>query len=374
MTTDTLIVGGGQAGLATAHTLARAGRAAVLLEAGPEPVGSWPRYYDSLTLFSPARFSELPGLRFPGDRNRYPHRDEVIEYLRRYAERLESVDIRTDHPVESITREDDTFIVHAAGREPLVARHVIAATGGFGRAHWPHLPGLDTFTGTVVHAGAYTTPGPFAGQRVVIVGGGNTAVQVGYELAQHARVTLATRRPLTFANPNLLGRDLHWWVVRTGLDRLPLGPHLRGIPTVPVADPGHYRRALEVGEPDRRPLFTALEGRTVTWADGTSEEIDTLILATGYRPAVDYLKPLGALDRSGSPLHRAGLSTAVPGLGFVGLEWQRSFGSATLRGVGRDARYVTKRLRQHANASLHPLRPAEAEAASRRQAHGRSSM
>ncbi|WP_202878889.1 FAD-dependent oxidoreductase [Ornithinimicrobium ciconiae] len=120
MNIDTLIVGGGQAGLATAHHLARAGRSAVLLEAGTAPVGS------------------------------------------------------------------------------------------------------------------------FADQRVVIVGGGNTAVHVAHELAQHARVTLATRRPITFANPNLLGRDLHWWFVRTGLDRLPLGPHLHGIPTAPVSDPGHY--------------------------------------------------------------------------------------------------------------------------------------
>lgn len=337
-------------------------------------MGSWPRYYDSLTLFSPARFSELPGLQFSGDRNRYPHRDEVTEYLRRYAAMLDSVDIRTDHQVESISREEDTFVVHTAGREPLVARHVIAASGGFGRAHRPRLPGLDTFTGTLLHAGAYSTPAPFADQRVVIVGGGNTAVQVAHELAQHARVTLATRRPITFANPNLLGRDLHWWFVRTGLDRLPLGPHLRGIPTAPVSDPGHYRQALEVGEPDRRDLFTAIDGRTVTWGDGITEEIDTLILATGYRPAVDYLKPLGALDRNGSPLHRAGLSTTVPGLGFVGLEWQRSFGSATLRGVGRDARYVTRRLPQQAHASIHPLRPADAEDPLRKKAHGRSSI
>ena len=80
------------------------------------------------------------------------------------------------------------------------------------------------------------------------------------------------------------------------------------------------------------------------WSDGTREHVDTLILATGYRPAVSYLEPLGALDESGIPRQVSGLSTSVPGLGYVGLEWQRSFGSATLRGVGRDARHVIARL------------------------------
>lgn len=82
---DALVIGGGQAGWATAHAFTRAGRTATVLEAGTEPVGSWPAYYDSLTLFSPARYSSLPGLAFPGDPEHYPHRDEVIDYLRQRA-------------------------------------------------------------------------------------------------------------------------------------------------------------------------------------------------------------------------------------------------------------------------------------------------
>jgi putative flavoprotein involved in K+ transport len=353
MTThDALVIGAGQAGLASARALQADGRRAVVLEAGPEPVGSWPRYYDSLRLFSPAAFSALPGLPFPGDPAHYPHRDEVVAYLRRYAERLTGrlggrlgVDIRTGHRVEALTRGGAGFVAHVADGAELTAPVVISATGGFGRAHLPPLPGLGGFEGRVLHAGEYREPTSYAGERVVIVGGGNSAVQIGAELAEHARVTLATRNPLRFAPPRLLGRDVHFWAVRTGLDRLPLGPYLRSIPTSPVSDSGAYRAAIEAGRPDRRPMFTRVDGRHVTWDDGTEEEIDTIVLATGYRPDVGYLTGLGALDSEGRVLHRQGISTTVPGLAYVGLEWQRSFGSATLRGVGRDARFVVRRLR-----------------------------
>jgi len=104
------------------------------------------------------------------------------------------------------------------------------------------------------------------------------------------------------------------------------------------------RRAIEAGKPDQRRMFTSIDGDIVTWSDGSSEKVDTILMATGYRPDVSYLQPLGALDATGAPRHRRGLSTTTPGLAYVGLEWQRSFASATLRGVGRDARYVVRKL------------------------------
>ncbi|MGX5185924.1 hypothetical protein ACWKT5_24760 [Streptomyces avermitilis] len=91
------------------------------------------------------------------------------------------------------------------------------------------------------------------------------------------------------------------------------------------------------GRPDRRPVFTGASGTKVTWTDGSAEEVDAIVLATGYRPDLDYLAPLGALDPTGHPRHREGLSLTLPGLAYVGLEWQRSLSSNSLRGVGRDA-------------------------------------
>lgn len=341
---DAVVVGGGQSGLAAAHAFIREGRSPVVLEASDEPVGSWPRYYDSLTLFSPARHSGLPGMPFDGDGDRYPRRDEVVEHLRRFANRLDA-DIRTGHRVEAVTRTGDgAFSVRLGGGRSLTTATVIAATGGFGNPHRPGLPGLASFTGRLLHAGEYRNPEPFEGQRVVIVGAGNSAVQIGAELAEHADVTLATRRPVKLTRQRPLGRDLHWWLKVTGLDTAPVGRHLRTPPTQLVIDDGRYRSALAAGAPDRRPLFTGISGDHVTWADGTSERVDAIVLATGYRPDLGYLGPLGVMSGDGHPRHREGVATNVPGLGFVGLEWQRSLSSASVRGVGRDAARVARLL------------------------------
>ncbi|MET9227798.1 NAD(P)-binding domain-containing protein [Lentzea sp. NPDC003310] len=339
---DVIVIGAGQSGLATAHALLSRGLHPLVLEAGNDPVGSWPHYYDSLTLFSPARYSALPGLPFPGDPERYPHRDEVVDYLRTYAERLDA-DIRTGHQVTEV-RHDNGHRVTTAGGTTFTAPLVVAATGGFGNPYRPPVPGLAGFSGAVLHAAQYRSPASFRGQRVIVVGAGNSAVQIAAELAAHAHVTLATRKPVRFSAQRPLGRDLHFWLDRTRLDHLPIGPWLPNGFTTPVLDTGVHRTALAQRRPDRRPMFTALEGSEVIWSDEQREHVDAIILATGYRPDLPYLGKLGTEhDRGLSRRHR-GLSRRHRGLGFVGLEWQRSLSSATLRGVGRDAAHVVRRL------------------------------
>lgn len=336
------VIGAGQAGLATAWAANRRGLRPLVLEAADQPGGSWPHYYDSLTLFSPARFSSLPGYALPGDPERYPFRDEVVDYLRGYASRLDA-DLRYGQRVERVERDGHGFTLTTADGSGVRSAVVVSATGGFTRPHRPRLPGLEEFTETVLHAAEYRSPEPFTGQRVVVVGGGNSGVQIAAELAGVARVSLATRSPVAWANQRPLGRDIHWWFIRSGLDAAPLRGVWEKGPTL-VNDDGRYRAAFASGNPDRREMFTRLEGGKAVWADGTVEEVDTVLLATGYRPALGYLSSTGALDARGRPLHRGGISTTVPGLGYVGLEFQRSFSSATLRGVGRDARHVVRRL------------------------------
>jgi putative flavoprotein involved in K+ transport len=350
---DTIIIGGGQAGLATAHTARAAGLSALVLEAAEVTAGSLPHYYDSLTLFSPARFSSLPGRPFPGNPDGYPHRDEVIDYLTGYAAWLDA-DVRTGHRVTSLQTDGDGFEVQTAHGERFHAATVIAATGEFSSPYRPELPGLDAFAGTVLHSAEYRRPEPFAGQRVVIVGGGNSAVQIAIEVAAHARLTLATRHPLRFMPQHLLGRDAHFWLKATGLDTARWAKLLlTGGKGTPVMDTGSYRQAITEGTPDRRPMFRGLDGTTITWEDGTREQVDTILLATGYRPSLDYLNGLGTLDQTGHPRHRGGVSLTHRGLGFVGLEWQRSFSSATLRGVAADARHVLRQLHRQPTRAEH---------------------
>ncbi|MEH0557644.1 flavin-containing monooxygenase [Streptomyces sp. B21-101] len=342
---DVVVIGGGQSGLATTHALLREGLLPVALEASGRTAGSWPHYYDSLTLFSPARYSSLLGMPFPGaDPDRYPHRDEVVAYLSAYAARLDA-DIRTRRRVTALRRSGRGFEAEVQGGERLSARAVVAASGTFGHPYRPVLPGLEGFSGRVLHAAEYRSPEPFAGQRVIVVGAGNSAVQIAAELAAVARVTLASRSPVKFARQHVLGRDLHFWFKHTGLDTAPLRRLLRTPPTQLVIDDGRYRSALAHGAPETRELFSAIESDKVTWPDGSLETVDTILLATGYRPDLPYLAGLtGALDSAGHPRHRDGASTVHPGLAFVGLEWQRGLSSNSLRGVGRDAVRAARRL------------------------------
>jgi len=334
-----IVIGGGQSGLAAARALRAAGLAPMVLEAGTEPVGSWPHYYDTLTLFSPAAYSGSPGFPFRGDPERYPARDEVVDHLREYAATLD-VDIRTGCRVTSVTSAGDRgFLVTTDTGDVIHTAGVVAATGSFQSPHLPSLRGQHSFEGRLLHVADYRRPEPFVDQRVVVVGAGDSAVQIASELAEVAEVTLATRHPLAFLPQRIDGRDLHYWLARTGFDDLPVEWLAPLLPQTLVTDTGRYRAAVESGRPDRRPMFTAMDGEAVIWSDGEREAVDTVLFATGYRPHLDYLDTLGALT-GGLPRHSGGISTTHPGLGYVGLEFQRSYASNTLRGVNRDAEYI----------------------------------
>jgi putative flavoprotein involved in K+ transport len=138
------------------------------------------------------------------------------------------------------------------------------------------------------------------------------------------------------------GKDVHYWLNVLRLDLLPPSVLRRLVKGTPVLDTGIYADALAAGRFDQRQVFTAYDGDGVVWADGERERGDVVLFATGYRPHLPYLQHLGALDRDGMPLHRRGVSTTHAGLGYLGVEFQRSFSSNTLRGVHRDAQYVVK--------------------------------
>ncbi|MGH3391714.1 MAG: flavin-containing monooxygenase [Actinomadura sp.] len=266
------------------------------------------------------------GDRFPGDPDHYPHCDEVIAYLRRYAATLDA-ELRTGIRVTSVQSTGSRFSVQATDGQEISASGVVAASGS--RPLVPELHGGETFTGELLHVAAYRNAKPYAGKRVVVVGAGNSAVQIGYELAEVASVTLASRAPVHFVPQRSRGQDVHHWAVTSGFDHLPPAWLAQIVPGRLVNDTGAYQHALDTGVLDRRPMFTALDGDRVIWSDGTGEHVDAVLLATGYLPNLNYLAGLGALDASGMPLHTSGLSLTHPGLAYVGLEFQH--GSAKTR-------------------------------------------
>ncbi|TDB74301.1 NAD(P)/FAD-dependent oxidoreductase [Actinomadura sp. KC216] len=354
-TSPIAVIGGGQSGLAAARAVTAAGLRPLVLEASGRAAGSWPDYYDSLTLFSPARFSAMPDLPFPGDPDRYPHRDEVVAYLERYAALLaeRGIEIRLNSRVTGVRADGAGFVVQIEGGQELAVSGVVAASGA--RPLIPTLPGADTFTGELEHVAAYRNPKPYEGRRVVLVGAGNSAVQIGYELAEVADVTLASRQPVRLMPHRRHGQDVHYWAVTTGFDHLPPTWLARLVPGRLVNDPGPYDQALRDGRLRRRPMFTALDGDRVIWDDGASEHVDAVLLATGYVPSLGYLAGLGALDEAGMPLHVGGLSLTHPGLVYLGVEFQRSYASNTLRGVAADADHVVTALAAYAGGALAAL-------------------
>lgn len=227
---------------------------------------------------------------------------------------------------------------------------VMAASGPFNRPHLPIFPGQDLFGGTIAHAFDYRKPDGFANKRVVVVGGGNSAVQIAAELSRVAKVTLATREPLRFLPQRFLGRDIHFWLKATGLDFLPLRP--RG--TSPI-DSGGYQRKLQDGQFDHRTVFTRFTPYGVVWPTAEEEAVDVVLFATGYRRNLMYLASLGALDDDGEPVHRRGISLRMPGLYFLGVPFGRNLASATLRGAGPDAAYAVKHALKHLKAAETPL-------------------
>lgn len=341
---QTVVIGAGQAGLAAGYYLKKYGVSFVILEAGSEPVGSWPHYYDSLKLFSPAKYSSLPGYPFPGDGNRYSNRNEVISYLREYATKF-NLPIKTNARVEKVKKLNGKFHVTTTNGEIFIVESVICATGSFHRPFIPAIPGLAKFQGRIIHSSGYRDPKPYLNQRVIVVGSGNSAVQIGVELAEVSNTSLAVRTPVQLIPQTKFGYDLHFWLIATGLDKFPF-PLFGGSVPEPtnVIDSAGFKERLKSGKPNQKPMFTSMFEEGVIWQDGEKEEVDAIIFATGFQPNLSFLSELNVLDDKGYPEHKLGVSKTVEGLFFVGLSGQRSFASATLRGVGGDSRFVVKKL------------------------------
>lgn len=336
---DFAVIGAGQAGLAAGYYLRRTGADFFIVDGADHVGGSWPHYYDSLRLFSPFRYSALPGLPIPGSPYAYPHRDDITRYLQDYA-RTFSFPLKLGLQIKRIERGAEGFHLQSASGDKLTARKLIVAAGAFGAPHIPQIDDASSFSGRILHSSNYRRPDIFAGQRIIVVGAGNSAVQIAVELAAEANVTLAVRNPLRFLPQSFLGKDVHWWFDKLRLNRA----NLFSDHGVPVVDDGRYRRAIKQGRPPSRPMFKAFFRDGVIWNDGEYEKIDQVIFATGFQAALEFLDGTGALAPDGRPLHKRGVSETVRGLGFVGLSGQNGFASATLRGVGPDAQHVVDQL------------------------------
>jgi putative flavoprotein involved in K+ transport len=313
----------------------------VILEAADEPAAAWRERWGSLKLFTPVRYSSLPGLAFPGDPDSYPTRDEVVDYLTSYARHF-ALPVELTRRVRSIRRTDGIYFVETDDRR-YAAHEVVVATGPF---QVPFVPPLAKQLGPEVvhfHSTAYGSPRDLPEGRVLVVGGGNTGFQVAEELAASRKVHLSIgsrQKPLP---QRILGRDLFWYLEGTGLIRklreTRIGRRLAGRETLIGSRPRTLKRRRGA---EFHPRAVAGSGSTVIFEDGTRLEVEGVLWATGFRPDYSWIEA-EVFDEEGRIVHQRGV-TAAPGLYFLGLTWLHTRGSALIGWVKDDAEYLAERI------------------------------
>ena len=349
---DVIVVGGGQAGLAIGYFLAQHRRDFTILEAAAEPAAAWRERWDSLRLFTSARYDALPGLAFPGDPGRYPARDEVVEYLTGYARHFE-LPVQLDSPVRAIRRKGATYLVELDDRS-YEADQVVVATGPF---QVPFVPPIaERLDPAVVqlHSTEYRSPDAIPAGPVLVVGGGNTGFQIAEELSGSREVHLSIGSRQLPLPQRMLGRDLFWYLDASGLIRKTtasrIGRRMEGRDTLIGSTPRGLRRRHGV-----RLHGRAVEaaGASVGFADGTRVDARAVIWATGFRIDHSWID-VPVFDEAGRLVHRRGV-TDSPGLYFLGLTWQHTRGSALLGWVKDDAEYIAQQIDTFRPAQAGPV-------------------
>jgi putative flavoprotein involved in K+ transport len=346
--TDVLVVGGGQAGLAASYYLSRAQIPHVVLDAERRVGDAWRRRWDSLELFSAACYSALPGLPFPGDPEHFPGKDEVADYLERYA-RVFELPVKLNSRVSSLEGVAGGYRVNtdAGGYQ---GEQVIVTTGAYQQPFVPSLAAGLNADVVQLHSADYRNPEQLACDRVLVVGSANSGAQIAEDLAASHRVHLSRGQRLPRLPRRLLGKSVHWW-----------GDHLRLL-TAPLD--GSWRGRTQRGDlligTSLRQLArrhgvqlvgrtVEAEGQTVRFHDGRALRTEAIVWATGFRSDYSWIRVPKAVDERGVPIHRRGV-TPAPGLYFLGMHNQYSRGSSLVGFVRHDAAFIVDRICEHAAA------------------------
>ena len=354
---DVVVVGGGQAGLAAGYHLARRGLGFVILDAHDQVGDAWRNRWDSLQLFTPAGITGLPGMPFPGPRHAFPTKDQVADYLGNYAEMM-NLPVRTGVEARLVSRKPPTGWSVETTDRPLAADAVIIATGGY---QFPRIPAWASKLDPAIvqlHSMAYRNPSQFQSGPVLVVGASHSGAEIAFEAARHHATVLVGRDPgqLPFKNGGFVDRittPLIWFMMtrvltvdtRMGRKVMPQirahGAPLERTRRGDLAAAGVQRIAARAsGARDGKPILE----------DGRLLDVRNVVWCTGFRGDYSWIEGL-TYGEDGYPEQDHGVVTNSPGLYFVGLKFQRTFASALVGGVGRDAEIVANRIAASVGAS-----------------------
>jgi putative flavoprotein involved in K+ transport len=344
---ETIVIGGGQAGLAVGYHLHQRRLPFVIVDENARVGDSWRTRWDTLRLFTPARLSALPGIAFPGPSSAFPTKDQTADYLEAYAREL-ALPIQTGVKVERLTRNGADFEVTCTDRV-LSAKNVVVATGGYQRPRIPEFA-ADLDEGILqLHSSSYRNRAQLRDGGVLVVGAGNSGAEIATEVASHHRTWLSGRdtghepaRPGSFADHFFT--PLMWLVATRFTLATPMGRKLRdhfldpprGIPLARVR-----KKDILAAGVERVGRTTGVHQGFPRLEDGRVLEVSNVIWCTGYTPDFSWID-IPLVMRHGFPAQRRGVVESVPGLYFVGLLFLYSISSALVGGVGRDAEYIVE--------------------------------
>jgi putative flavoprotein involved in K+ transport len=346
---DTVVIGGGQAGLAMGYHLARLGQRFVILDAGARVGDSWRARWDSLRLFTPARRDGLPGMKYPGRGHAFPTRDELADYLEGYAAHFE-LPVQCGVRVDALARVGERFLV-AAGDRRIEADQVVVATGPFQAPHTP--PFARELDPRIVqlHSARYRNPSQLQDGDVLVVGPGNSGVDIAMELAATGRrVLLSGEHPghIPIAIEGLSGRLVFpalWFVWTHVLNRnTPIGR--RVLPKIAAGHEPLIRtkpKHIEAAGIERVPRTAGIANGRPLLDDGRELDVANVVWATGYRRSLEWID-LPGFDADEEPTEGRGAIASEPGLYVVGRQLMHAFNSHTVGGVGRDAEYIARQI------------------------------
>ena len=343
---ETLVIGGGQAGLAVGYHLAQRGLPFAILD-GNERIGdAWRTRWDSLSLFTPARYSGLPGMPFPGSPSSYPTKDETADYMEAYAREFR-LPVRTGVKVNRVSKIGRLFEV-VCDNDSFLAENVVVATGA---SHSPRIPSFAPHLDESIvqlHSSEYHNPSQLRQGAVLVVGAGNSGAEIAIELAPHHQTWLSGRHtgqePTRAGSiPDQLFTPIMWFMATRVLSvRNPIGRKMRdhfldpprGIPLGRVR-----RKDITAAGIERVPRTKGVSDGNPLLEDGRALEVPNVIWCTGFTPGFQWID-LPVPNHHNIPIHDRGIVESCPGLYFIGLPFLYTLSSGLLGGVGRDAEYI----------------------------------